>query len=123
VAAKWVLQNQKNLCPSGVTAVGQREGYLLQNGVCVKDPSNLQKTLNTLDGALAGVIEVMVNEDAAKKIKVDAFAWSRKPVSDLKSLLPTQFDSCGQAATWSDNTFGGVLVDGNPQLLMKECQP
>ena len=44
---------------------------------------------------------------------VNYTAIFRNPISDLKSILPTEYNECGKAKNYGDNTFGGVFPKGD----------
>ena len=53
-----------------------------------------------------------------KTINVDYLAWARNPPSDLKTIGPAGFDSCGVVNKLYDPTFGGIFVDKNAEEFM-----
>lgn len=117
-AVHWLLDSQAQVCPEGGAV---REGYAIAR-LCVKDAKETNRVLALLDSALKGVVEVD-NSNLQAKVKMDFFAWSKTPVSDLRNIIP-KLDSHDCAQSIQDNTFGGVFVDNNASAaLFKACAP
>lgn len=116
---RWAQQNQEQLCPAGVTTPGQRKGYLFSHGFCVSGAqTEVSIFLATLEQALAGVTKIDFNADGvAKSTNVNAFAWSKQPIMDLRQIKPTAWNNCDQAISFADNTLGGIFVDNNVNVL------
>ena len=121
-ALKWVMQYQSQLCPQGINGNGdQRTGYLFSKGFCISDQTETERTLNALDQALAGVIQVdaLDNTNQITKLNLDVFAWSKTPVLDVRSIQATGYSSCGNPTGLKDATLGGLFVDGNVNKYIK----
>ncbi len=120
-AVKWAVQYQKNLCPQGVETEYQRRGYLFEQGLCVDSTSTvLQRFMATLDQALGGItkIDMEKSDGTLVPMNVNLFAWSTKPIQDLRQIAPVGWNSCGLATSLRDNTLGGMFVDNNYNVLM-----
>lgn len=123
-ALKWALNYQDRLCPKGIETPNQRRGYIFSNGLCIQNSTELQRNLGLLDEALRGAINVDLSTPEGKPVntQVDYFALSKKPVADLKSLMPATYNSCGKATSFKDKTIGGVLPRGDAdQFLDLNC--
>lgn len=119
-AVTWAIQYQSTICPKGQPSPENRPNYLFKSGICVKSSDELTRSLALLDSALKGVIDVDLKDGS--KARIDAFAWSRSPIADLRSIEPT-FDASGnKATTFKDNTLGGVFVDNNADRLLLRNQ-
>lgn len=121
-AMKWALQYQKNLCPHGAeTSKRNRPGHLFNEGLCVEDMNETQKTLAILDQVLTGPISQPItkeNGEVAGEIRVDAMAFLKNPPKDLKLLLPSAVNEKGDVTEFgSDKTLGGLLPDGDADRL------
>lgn len=119
-ATKWAMQYQKELCPKGDSEIIQRRGYLFERGFCISNTNEVQKGLSYLDQAMAGVMAIDVKNahGTTDKINVDVFALSKNPIADLRSIAPTAYNSCG-IASLADNSLGGVFVDKNLDVILK----
>jgi hypothetical protein len=110
VAARWVLANQDTLCDRD------------SKKVCVSDDPN--KFLNKIvkfEAQLSGptLKTLHLNDGSVVTTQVDAFALSKAPIADLKSILPSAVDNCGQVLEYSDKTLGGVLPRGDLDSLVR----
>lgn len=126
-AARWVVQYQQNLCPQR-TSIGnnKRPGHLVDgSSFCVENVSKAEKDLQMLEATLRGPIEfVMPTKKGLKKSsQVDYMALFNKPVEDLRSLLPSSYNSCGKAVTLRDKTVGGLfpLADAE-EFMIENCR-
>jgi hypothetical protein len=118
-ATKYAIQYQNQLCPKGPSVTRQRAGFLFHDGVCVVE-KDTKSGLDLLEKMLAGPTQqALTNRFGVEKtIKVDYLAWFRNPPSDLKSIGPASFDSCGVVNKLYDPTFGGIFVDKNAEEFM-----
>ncbi len=124
-AIKWAVQYQNELCPEGQTSYGQRKGYLFKDGICDEDADATQKLLATLDQALKGAAQFDLETESGAPIttKLNAFAWTDRPVRDLRQVMPTQWNECDEATEIRDNTLGGIFVENNFNLTLdKKCE-
>lgn len=124
-AVKWAVQYQKEICPAGSDSYGQRKGYLFKDGICVDDVDATQKMVAVLDQALRGAVRVEMTTEGGNKLdtNVNYFAWSDRPVRDLRQVMPTQWNDCDEATEVRDNTLGGIFVENNFNLTLdKKCE-
>lgn len=118
-AVRWVQNNQQTLCPNGPeTTVEARKHNLIKSPLCIEDASATEKSLALLTSALSGPIDYF-DEELNYSTKVDYFAVSKRPVRDLKSLLPSEVDADGKVISLKDNTMGGILPNGDALKLIK----
>jgi hypothetical protein len=124
---KMAYNSQKELCPYGKETPQNRPGQLFSNGFCYV-PGALSK-LALVESALRGPVELFYTRQDS------AIADFTKPlngsVTDLKTILPTKFNRCGNATAIPDVTLGGLFVrgdsvdyirkTGNPSFLNKPC--
>ena len=125
-AIKWAQQYQSSVCPKGENAKNQRPGYLFNDGICIDQGNQapVARFLAVLDQALQGVtrMELKTSNDQIVHMNVNAFAWSKNPIQDLRTVRPNHWNNCDQAISLADNTLGGVFVDGDFNILMnKQC--
>jgi hypothetical protein len=114
IAARWVLANQDTLCKPG------------SQKVCIgDDPQTFLEKILRFEAQLSGPTFEMLHlgDGSVVTTQVDNFALSKNPVVDLKALLPTAVDNCGQAYGYSDKTFGGMLplADIDSLIRLKPC--
>lgn len=124
VGIKWVQQYQKDVCAKGTSTKNQRKGFLFQDGICIEQQSQsaVNQFLSVLDRALGGVtqVELKDSEDKPVTMNMNIFAWASNPIQDLRQIKPTAWNSCGHAMSLADNSFGGIFVDNNVQVLMEK---
>lgn len=125
-SVKWAAQYQAQLCPAGYEVESQRKGYLYDEGICVGDEQEpLQMFIATLDRALGGITQMdfKTQDGQAITTKVDAFAWTKAPIQNLRHVMPNQWNNCDEATSLVDNTLGGIFVENNVnQFLQKSCE-
>ena len=127
-AAKWVMANQTSLCPEGKFVSYQRYDHLFERGICVEDESKqkVNKDLSILEMALKGITGIEMDftgDDKKVMAKVDAFAWARNPIQDIKTLIPTEYNACDEATEHPDPTMGGIFVDPEHKPIPKGKLP
>lgn len=120
VAAKWAMKYQSNLCPKGYGVQGQRKKQLFANGICIRDMSEMQRTVTLLDQALRGVINVNLldGNNQERSADVNPFAIAKNPVQDLRLLMPNNFNACGKATSLKDKTLGGLFPNGDAEVFV-----
>jgi hypothetical protein len=137
---RWALTIQNELCPNGSANPKNRPGLLFREGICVKsrtdDGRSVQEILRTVESAIAGqstpnvFIGRGINEGQTYDSVVNIAAPLKNPVQDLKSMMPTKFDQCGNATDVGDNTLGGLFPQGDAKTILtlqqeinKPCYP
>lgn len=122
-AVKWAIQYKQQLCPKGTTAPHQRRGYLFGSGICVDNDDATQKLIAIFDNAVRGATRIEMKAESRQVVTtVDAFAWSTKPMENLRSAFPSQWNECGKATSLRDNTLGGMFPENNAHILLeKKC--
>lgn len=123
---KFAMENHATLCPSLKYGVGEkRRSYLFNSGICVAVDSEAQKDFALFNDALNGPVRVnalMANQEK-KDITVDPFIIAKRPITDLKRIMPTQFNECKQATAFEDPTFGGIfLASETPAIFNSDCR-
>lgn len=127
-ATKWVMANQTSLCPEGRAVSYQRYGHLFEQGICIEDEAKqkVNKDLSILEMALKGITGIEMDfagDDKKVMAKVDAFAWARNPIQDIKTLIPTEYNACDEATEHPDPTMGGIFVDPEHKPIPKGKLP
>lgn len=124
-SVKWAVQYQNTLCPKGMDSKNQRRGYLFNDGICINNPDDAQRFISTMERLLGGVtsINLGISDEPKKTVNIDAFAWSKSPIQDLRQIRPTAWNQCGDAVALADNTLGGVFVDNNfLSIINNDCK-
>ncbi len=112
LATRSAIALQAELCPAGSETPSNRPGHLFENGLCVKTSSALEATLKTVElVASTNLARIVVGEDN-KEYVVSAPKFLASPISDVRSLVPTAYDRCGQAVAIADPTIGGLFPRG-----------
>jgi len=120
-AVKWVVQNQKELCPTGSVNEKNRPGMVFNSGFCVKNTRKNKSDLALLELALKGPIQqVLYNtkENVKESTLVDPMAFFRNPPQDLRSMAPSKWNHCDKAISLRDATFGGVFPAANAESFV-----
>lgn len=125
--ARWVLANQKTLCPQGKESTKNRPGFIFSNGICpdtskkMEDGKTSDEILAMAEQILRGPVQnhVVKTNGGTVVTTVDATAPFIRPVVDLKSQLPTTFNECGKATSVPDKTLGGVFPRGDGQAVLE----
>lgn len=118
-AMSYAIKNQQALCPK--TSDKARKGQVFKHGLCVA--SDTDKSLALLNLALKGAF-VQDFEDSTgqkKSILIDPFAISTRPATDIRIYLPESLDACGHAASYADNTLGGIFPLGDVMRTAVPC--
>jgi len=131
-ATKWAMRYERNLCPKNEPSQDNRSGYVQNEGLCARYAMS-KAGMNADNGVIAnlefglkgGVFQNAVLENNGRRYTTaaDITAIYKKPVSDLKSLLPTRFSRDGQKAIdLEDRTFGGVLPKADADKVLQSLQ-
>lgn len=141
---RWIMKNQNTLCPMGSTNPRNRLGMLLSNGICskkenaVEDSKNISLATDVLAGKIIENVEIGRKESweyvngSWKHVVKPGYITSVKPVSifetpiaDLREVLPTAYDKCGNVVSIKDASVAGIFVkaDANSVLAqLAECK-
>lgn len=121
-AAKWAMTYQQSLCPKQQRVNNQRPGYLFSSGICVENPTELSRSIALIDQMLQGITRVDLRTPNGSVINtsINAFAWSKSPIQDLRQIRPTTWNNCDYAANLADNSLGGVFVENNFNLFLNQ---
>lgn len=129
---RWIMQNQNTLCPFGKENGRNRIGHLMNQGVCTNKSEAVETSKNmtlAMDVLMGKVIDNVVlyakhswqwDSSSGYQETHDEFKTSIKPVllidnpiTDLRSIIPTSYDKCGNGVTVKDPTLGGIFVKGD----------
>ncbi|MFM6928039.1 MAG: hypothetical protein ACKOX6_06210 [Bdellovibrio sp.] len=128
VAAKWAMKYQSSLCPKDKDgrSVG-RKAFMFTEGLCIEDATALEKSLGLLEQGLRGAMKIDVGTEEKPATKdINFMALFDKPVKNLRSLLPAEWNNDGSGATsFKDKTLGGLLpnADADDLLNMNTTKP
>jgi hypothetical protein len=136
--ARWAEKYQAQLCPHGPGQEQQRPGKLFDQGICVQDypgqkPGTLDKTFGVVEMALAGQNVAVFTRDGGINVSeladsTDGAAYSTQanllapivnPIADLKQILPTKFDKCGNTTNLGDKTVAGLFPSRDGEDVAK----
>lgn len=119
-AVRWSEVHHRDLCPKGAEHSGeQREGYVFANGFCLPNDStsvnDRDEALAKIEKALRGTIPFDGLDEYGKDFhtEIDPLVLARKPILDLKALMPEELPACGQKPVLPDTTLGGVFPRGD----------
>ncbi len=122
---KWILENQNVACNKA-----SNPEHVFRDGVCTSRDvefgpyayikvADANENLSQSLSAEGGVLRLSkphisgLNGQAIHTLNFNALALFKRPVANLKSLVPNKFDSCGAGTDLADPTFGGMFKDGN----------
>ena len=120
-ATRWVLKNQKTLCPSGQETQKNRKRNMIKNDICLSKQTDDNQSVTDV---LAKITRVLNGEVISMDIKtygkngssenvigtvVRPAALLLDPVYDLLKLAPNKFNECGEGTSLKDKTFGGMF--------------
>jgi hypothetical protein len=111
---RWIAQNQKTLCSMGKSNPKNRIGMLFNEGLC--DQRTEAESLKGLAEAEEGLngkasqATAMNKYGQIYKFNTRAVALTNSPIKDLRSILPTSFDKCGNALTVADPSLSGLIT-------------
>ncbi|MBT4760367.1 MAG: hypothetical protein HOO06_01605 [Bdellovibrionaceae bacterium] len=128
-ATRWVLKQQKTLCPSGKETRKNRKRNFIKSDVCLSkltdDNQNINDVLDKMTNYLSGGVMNIEVEKTGRTVStlMRPAALLLNPVDDLLKLAPDKFDKCGQGTSFSDKTFGGMFPNGDAsKVLLKDPQ-
>ncbi|MEY4617043.1 MAG: hypothetical protein RJB66_2003 [Pseudomonadota bacterium] len=132
-AVRWSEMMQKELCPrhdDDSSGEDQRANFLFSKGLCLSSKSEAltarENLLAKIETALRGTLPIEVprkDEEMTFQTVVDPLVISRRPIIDLKSLIPNEISTCGRRTPLSDPTLNGLFPRGDaPEYLgLKAC--
>jgi len=128
---RWVMQNQNSLCPMGKMSAQNRIGMLISQGLCSdksttaeQNSKNISQAQDLLSGKVFDNVSVQkkqINGAAVEEYKtsVRPLALFETPVADLRALIPTTHDNCGNGTAIQDNTVSGLLINGDFNKILE----
>lgn len=124
LAARAALKLQKQACASKA-GNWSRRGHLISEIGCEQPDDSVEAALQVLSMMKNGPVQLHVDNGAqTKTVSVDVVGFSKAPLKDLRSLRPTQFDSCGNVTQITDPTVGGLFpnADFTTILPVESCR-
>lgn len=117
IGVRYAVKMQKEFCPKD-----GRAGYVLSQGLCVENSRDLERTLAAIETALQGTQSILVGERNGTPVYtvVNSTAFFTQPLEDLRSVLPSEYDSCGNVSAIADGTLGGVFPTGDLNHLIAD---
>lgn len=119
-ALTWATQYQSTICPEkSENKIDKRPNYIFKDGLCIYHEDEVSQLMSLLNTALKGS-PISIDFLPAKSISVDAFAWSRNPVADLRQIQPSEYDENGDIKSLKDNTLGGIFINNDADRLFNK---
>ena len=119
---RWVIQNQSALCKFGKNKGTNRVGSLFNEGLCVNDSADMQKSLTSAEEMLSGKIYEtdikLTSSYQVHKTTVKPLALLDSPIADLRTVAPSAYDKCGNVVAIQDPTLSGILVNGDANIIL-----
>lgn len=119
-AVRWAEKYQKQICPKDTeTSEDQRPGYLFAKGLCLPKTSeeinSREQALAMIEKAIVGTISIKGTNSEGKEFdtEIDPLIISKRPIFDLKKLMPAELTPCGQQPILPDPTLGGIFPRGD----------
>lgn len=125
---RWALSMKNEICPEGKTSKRNRKGFLVRDGICIKEVNSKGKPtedlLKTIEAALTGgTIAIEGKDDMGNKVAETVIRPSApldNPIQDLRSVAPTSYnDECGSPVALADNTIGGLFPNKDANSYLK----
>lgn len=128
---RWVMQNQNSLCPMGKISAQNRAGMLISQGLCSDKsaaPEQISKNIAQAQDLLSGKIfdnvaihKKQINGTTVEEYKttIKPIALFETPVADLRTLMPTALDKCGNVTAIQDNTVSGLFINGDYNKILE----
>lgn len=119
-AWRFANNNQQTLCPSTASSWELKRPHMLaEQGICVGNIFESRNRLELFDSITAGMTRQVIRKANGEEIEtsVDPMAIFRTPTRNLRDLAPASYDDCGKPKSLRSQTFGGVLPEGNAQVM------
>lgn len=120
---RWIAQNQKTLCAAGEVNAKNRPGMLFFKGLCDgrTEAESLKGLAETEEGLNTN--KTFKTNVANKKGKLyttyaRTSALTNSPVADLRSIVPTSYDKCGNALTIQDQSVSGLIATQDANTIL-----
>jgi len=123
VGLKWAYELRQKLCPKGREDKLNRPGHLFKNGLCVpeysKDGEPIEQVLAFFERVMnAETVEMVIPKNKSKtndevRTQVAYLSPLVNPVVDLKTIMPINFNECGNAMDVGEPTMGGYFPLGD----------
>lgn len=111
IGSRYVLAKQSEYCKEGSSSEENRPGYLFDKGVCLENTDHVRSVLGLIKASAAGQAIVITKNDRPFTVNPGGFA--RKPLNNLRTLLPGKWNECDRLVSLGDNSLGGLLPDSN----------
>lgn len=130
-AVRLAERTQSELCPKVPNNSEEKlPGHLFPKGVCLADDAaafdERDRALTMIEKALRGTfpIDGFTEEGEEFHTEIDPLIVSRRPILDLKALLPAKLPACGKHAVLPDHTLGGIFprADADEHLQPGACE-
>lgn len=115
VGIRYATSIQDQLCPKGKANPKNRQGYVFANGFCVKPKSKVERQMAMIELAMQGPQTLTMKNEP---VTVNAPAFFRQPVGDVRTLLPAKTGGCGRVSSLKDKTLGGLFPRGEIERVL-----
>lgn len=119
IGVQYALDMQPSLCRMGTEHPNNRPGYVFDHGICISRENDIDTVLVLVEKMLQGPTEIsFVSGDKETKTTIDVLAPIRTPIADLRTLLPVEYNACGEIKKIGDSTLGGLFPNGDINDLL-----
>lgn len=123
---RWIMANQNSLCANGYSHPRNRIGFLFNKGLCASrdNAAETARNLRTVESVLNGAV-LRYDVSGAYSTSWKPSVLLETPIADVRSVLPTKVDPCGNAIEIADGTLGGSFPKGDFNhvlTLSSSCQ-
>lgn len=118
---RWIIANQKSLCPSGTMSPDNRMGHMLDQGICLTAaqkselPASLAKAESILNGK--GLVVEVGSKKTPKQIV--PMAVIETPIGNLRSLTPLKYNGCDEVVEVADGSLNGLFPNADLNEILK----
>ncbi len=124
-AVKYAFENDSVLCKKFENEIPnmdlpRRKGFLFERGFCIDDKNKAAESIAKLEEALKGPVDVPVKikDSNEETIKINYFAILDNPVADIRTIMPAEYDNCGNATRLKDPSYNGLFPNGDAERLL-----
>ncbi len=124
-AVKYAFENDSVLCKKFENEIPnmdlpRRKGFLFERGFCIDDKNKAAESIAKLEEALKGPVDVPVKikDSNEETIKINYFAILDNPVADIRTIMPAEYDNCGNATRLKDPSYNGLFPNGDDERLL-----
>ncbi len=99
LAARYIIEHQKEACPKGRESVSNRKGYLFGYGICIgtvlSGTNSLERTNAMINQVLNRLPITIQTNGASLPLEVDVNRFLQTPIPNLHDFDPLSQSACG----------------------------